>query len=127
VNTLTLKLLTSDGDVVRFEALGKVTRDGWKGQEDPLASLYGDGIYEHRCLLSLSQALYIDSTGVEWLLTAHKRFAQRGGLLILHSPTPTSRQLLKIMRMDLVLNIVDDENAALALASKQGQQDARIS
>jgi anti-anti-sigma factor len=117
---MTLKLLTNDGDIVRFEALGKITRDGWTQQKDPLASLFGDGIYKHKCMLSLRGALYIDSTGVEWLLNAHQRFSKEGGLLILHSPNPASKQLLKVMRMDLVLHLADDEEQALQLATKQG-------
>jgi len=114
---MTLKLLTSDGPVVRFEVIGKITRDGWTEGGDPLASLFGDGIYQHRCLISLSHALYIDSTGVEWLLAAHHRFNREGGMLILHSPTAASKQLLKVMRMELVLNIVADEQEALRLAT----------
>ena len=125
MNTLTLKLLRNEGDVVRFEAIGKITRDGWANEKEPLANLFGDGIYSHKCLLSLNNALYIDSTGVEWLLTAHKRFQQAGGMLILHSPTSASKQLLKLMRMDLVLSIVDDEDQALVLALGQGDTHAQ--
>jgi hypothetical protein len=122
---MTLKLLTNDGQIVRFEVAGKITRDGWTNQKDPLANLFGDGVYEHKCLLSLRNALYIDSTGVEWLLTAHQRFAQAGGMLILHSPTASSKQLLKVMRMELVLNIVNDEHQAIELATKAGDIHAK--
>jgi|SRR5262245_7677750 len=121
---MTLKLLTHDGPIVRFEVIGKVTRDGWTQNGDPLANLFGDGIYQHRCLLSLSQAMYIDSTGVEWLLTAHQRFSREGGMLILHSPTPASKQLLKVMRMDLVLHIVANEQEALRLATQTENSNA---
>ena len=122
---MTLKLLTSDGPVVRFEVIGKITRDGWTQLGDPLANLFGEGIYQHRCLLSLSHALYIDSTGVEWLLAAHQRFSREGGMLILHSPTPASKQLLKMMRMELVLHIVDDEREALRLATQEENSNGK--
>lgn len=115
---MTLKQLVNDGDLMRLEVLGKISRDSWAHQKEPLAAEFGEQIYERRCLLSLNQALYIDSTGVEWLLTSHRRFLEHGGVLILHSLTPSSRQLLKVMRMDLVLNIVDDEHKAQELAQK---------
>src|SRR5262245_46001423 len=118
VSAMTLKLMTREGPFVRFEALGKITRDGWIANSDPMANLFGDGIYQHKCLLSLSRALYIDSTGVEWLLNAHQRFCREGGMLILHSSTPATRQLLKVMRMDLVLKLVADEREAMELAAK---------
>ncbi len=120
-----LKQLVNDGDLIRLEVLGKISRDSWTQQKEPLAAEFGEDIYERRCLLSLNQALYIDSTGVEWLLTAHRRFAEQGGVLILHSPTPSTRQLLKVMRMDLVLNIVDDEHKAQELAQRLAPSDGR--
>ena len=119
VSAMNLKLLTSEGDLVRFEAVGKITRDCWGQHADPLSNLFGDGIYQHKCLISLSQSLYIDSTGVEWLLTAHQRFQREGGMLILHSANPATRQLLRIMRMDLVLHIVATEREAVELATRQ--------
>jgi anti-anti-sigma regulatory factor len=112
---LTLKLLKNEGGVVKFDAAGKISRDGWIDHKEPFASTFGDGIFKQHCLLCLNHALYIDSTGVEWLLTAHRRFEEQGGMLVLHSPTDSSRQLLKLMRMDLVLNIVADEASALEL------------
>jgi anti-anti-sigma factor len=118
---MNLKLLTSDGELVRFEAVGKITRDGLGRQADPLSSLFGDGVYQHKCLISLSHSLYIDSTGVEWLLTAHQRFHREGGILILHSATPATKQLLRIMRMDLVLHIAANEREAVEFAT-QGER-----
>jgi len=115
---MNLKLLTSDGELVRFEAVGKITRDCWGQQADPLTSLFGDGVYQHKCLISLSHSLYIDSTGVEWLLTAHQRFHREGGMLILHSATPAAKQLLRIMRMDLVLHMAANEREAIDLATR---------
>jgi len=115
---MTLKHLTNEGPIVRFEASGKVTRDGWKGSTDPLVTAFGEEIYRQRCLLSLSRTLYIDSTGVEWLLIAHQRFCREGGMLILHSVTPATKQLLRVMRMDLVLHIVGDEREAIELATR---------
>jgi hypothetical protein len=121
---MTLKLLTSEGGFVRFEALGKISRDSWTQHNDPLIDLCGDDIYQRKCLLSLNHALYIDSTGVEWLLTAHRRFQAGGGMLILHSLTAAGKQLLKIMRMHLVLQIADNERKALELAA--GPQKSNV-
>ena len=125
MNASILKQLTSDSDIVRFAAIGKITRDGWTDHKEPLAEMFGEDIYRRKCLLSLNHAMYVDSTGVEWLLTTNQRFLEHGGMLILHSPTPASKQLLKTMRMDLVLNIVDDEKSALALATGKASAHAK--
>lgn len=123
MNPFTIKLLKNEGGTVRFEVAGKISRDSWTDHKEPIANLFGQGIYTQRCLISLSNALHIDSTGVEWLLTTHRAFDQAGGILVLHSTTPTTKQLLKLMRMDLVLNIVDDEASAVKLiAAKEADR-----
>jgi len=119
MQTMEIKLARSEGNVVRMDVHGKVTRDGWPPNRDPIGDIFGEEVYSRPVLLNLSRSLYIDSTGVEWLLTCHRRFEERGGLLVLHSANPMTMQLLKMMRMDLVLNIVDDDHAALEFIKKK--------
>jgi anti-anti-sigma regulatory factor len=95
-----LNLLRSQGSEVRVVVMGRITRDGWVTTDDPLGDLYGQDVYRRTVLLNLTESLYIDSTGVEWLLICHRRFEDEGGMLIVHSVNPLSRQLLKMMGMD---------------------------
>lgn len=102
----------ADNGVVQLEIKGKVSRDGWAMQHDPLMMELGPDIYARRVLLGLANVEYIDSTGIEWLLACHHRFKSSNGTLILHSMTPTVRKLLKLMRMDLILNLADSASHA---------------
>lgn len=110
-----MRLLRRDNidGVERMEISGEVTRNGWSGDDqDPLIQLYGSDIYGQRVMVNLAKAQYIDSLGVDWLLKTHRRFQKAGGRLILHSPSEFCKQLLQMMRMDLVLEISPTETAA---------------
>jgi anti-anti-sigma factor len=107
-----LKQLSSEGEILRVETLGKITRDGWPPNYDPLVECCGDGLYDRRLLLNLENSGHIDSTGVEWLLEANKKFTQRGGAMVLHSAKPMITELLRMMRMQLVLHLAADEQEA---------------
>lgn len=116
--SMEIKLMKGDGDCVRLETLGRVSRSGWKADQDPISDICGDGIFGRTVLLNFSRSNYLDSTGVEWLLHSHKRFNKEGGMLVIHSVTPVMLQILKMMRMETVLNIAVDEPAAMALVNK---------
>jgi len=112
VNTVGLRMLRPEGGFVRMELVGQLTRSGWPTDYDPMVELYGSGVHSAKVLLNLSQANYLDSSGVSWLLACNKRFKEAGGCLVLHSISPMTMQFLKLMRMDLVLTMAADETAA---------------
>ncbi len=107
-----LRILQPDGDFVRIELVGRLSRDGCPAGYDPLASLFGEGVYTRKVLLNLRRSNYLDSSGVSWLLDSHARFQQAGGALVVHSATPLTTQFLKMMRMDMALTLAPDEAAA---------------
>ena len=121
-----LNVVSSEGNLVRMAVSGHVSRKGWARTSDPFVNVCGDGIYGRTVLLSLAGARYIDSMGVEWLLTSNKRFGSRGGMLVIHSATPIAQQIFKLMRMDLVLRIAEDEPAARTLAEAASKEKQRI-
>jgi anti-anti-sigma factor len=112
VNSIDLRILESESDVVRIALVGRLSHDGWPADFDPLADLIGGDVYGKSVLLDLARSNYLDSSGVSWLLESNKRFQQAGGALVLHSATPLTTQFLRMMRMDLVLLLVTDEAAA---------------
>ena len=129
MQNMELKLGRNEGGVVKMEVVGKITRDGWPVGSDPIADIWGDEIYTRRVLMNLSRSLYIDSTGVEWLLMCHRRFQESGGMLVLHSAAPMTMRLLKMMRMDLVLNIKEDEKSGYQFAQSaaiENEQNGQI-
>jgi anti-anti-sigma factor len=101
--------LVSEGDgATCITCSGHITQYEFKPNVDPLTELLGDRSYSRRVLLDLEQTEYIDSSGIGWLLASHKRFLQDGGELILHSLPPMVYQVVKLLRLEKVLNIERD-------------------
>jgi anti-anti-sigma factor len=121
---LEVKLLLDDEELVRLESSGIVSRDGWGAAVHPIEEACGPTVYSKKVLLSLASCRYLDSTGVEWLLRCHKRFATAGGMFVVHSVSPVVGQILKMMRMDLVLNLAENEAQAVQIATGAKHGDA---
>lgn len=73
------------------------------------------GDYARNVLLSLHNLTSIDSRCIGSLVTAHKRFCQEGGKLVVHSIRPQAMETVRFLGLDRVLYIADDEVAALRL------------
>lgn len=56
----------------------------------------------------------MDSSGIGSLVRAYSAAKQAGGRCIPYSPTRRIRQTLKMVRLDTVLELAEDEEAALA-------------
>src|SRR5262245_32155866 len=84
---------------------------------NPLEDLLGPDCYHRQVILDMSQAGFIDSSGVGWLMACHKRFLAGGGGLILHSIPPLVAQVLQMLRLHTLFNIKPDQAAALAQAT----------
>jgi anti-anti-sigma factor len=93
---------------------GKVTLAEFQFGRDPLVNLLGPEVHRGRVLFDLSQIAYIDSSGIGWLVVSYKRFRQAGGQIVFHSPSPFVRDMLDLLRLDLVLPLAENESAALA-------------
>ena len=79
---------------------------------DPLRHTLGANCYSKNVVLHLADAEYVDSMGVSWLITCNKKFREGGGKLVLHSLHPTVLNILKVLRLESVLNIAPDAVAA---------------
>ena len=108
-----IKVLSDDGSVLRLQMVGRVVQSDSTPELDTMDDALGTAGYARNVLLSLEETHFIDSSGLSWLVICHKRFSQAGGRMILHSIPPTSLELLKVMRLDLVLHVVEDEAAAV--------------
>jgi len=74
--------------------------------------------YKQRVLFDLENATFIDSSGISWLMICHKHFVQAGGKVVFHSAPPLVEQTLKLLRLNLVLNLAANEDAAQAVAAE---------
>ncbi len=113
-----IKLVSDDGDILRAKVTSRIIRYDPAPPQDPLVRIGGRDIYKRTVLLDLSESDFVDSSGLSWLLVAHKRFCEANGKLILHSLSPGVLETIKMMRLDLVLNLAQDEPQALELARK---------
>lgn len=82
---------------------------------DPLADLVGEDWPTRKILLDLSNANYLDSSAIGWLLTCARQLRDGGGQLALHSIPPTIRQIFDVLRISSVLPIADGEAEAVEL------------
>ena len=113
---MALTLISNDPNLLRLQAAGRIMHSQLAEEPDSLRTLTGPNGYARKVLVSLEQVGYIDSAGIGWLLSSHKRFQKAGGKLVLHSVPESVMQTLKVLRLDSILNIAPDEAAAMALA-----------
>ena len=107
-----IQMQLGQGDIVVLELHGRLSRDGWMDNRDPIAVACGDDVFSRKVMLSLANSNYLDSTGVDWLLVSDQKFKDAGGKLVFHSASRTTCDFLKMMRMHLVLDLVPDEVTA---------------
>ena len=98
---------------------GRVTQQDFAERENPLEASYGPGIFSRKILLSLEGSDYMDSSGVGWLLRCHKRCRESGGRLVIYGIPPLVLNMLRMLRMDLVLTLAKDAAAARALLEEE--------
>jgi anti-sigma B factor antagonist len=100
------------GDVNILDVAGTVTM----GQgSNALRHALNDAISRNqkKILLNLAGLVFLDSSGMREMLAAFNALAKDGGRLKLLSPTQRIRDLFRITRLDSVLEIHDDEAAAV--------------
>ncbi len=109
-----LSIRSDDKDVLRLEMKGPVTQNSLSSPPEPLATQYGAEVYARKVVLGMAETTFIDSSGMGWLLGCNKRFREGSGMLVIHSLPPIVLDVIKVMRLDRVLKIAEDEPAAVA-------------
>lgn len=107
-----LKLDSEADGVVKVSVSGMVTLTG-ETKVEPLGDLLGEEPYGKRVLLDMGTAEKIDSSGIGWLVTCHKRFVEGEGKLVIHSVQPFVANVLKVVRLDRFFNIASNERQGL--------------
>jgi len=64
-------------------------------------------------IFNLSQANYIDSSGLGVMLGRYKRVVQRGGKVLLVNPKPQVREILELSGLMTIVEECNDEEEAL--------------
>ena len=107
-----MTVAADDGEVVRVALSGAVTQRELPPMSEPLQELLGSGAYAKRVMLDLCEVSYLDSSGVGWLLACHKRMRQAGGKLVLHSYSPIVSNVLRVLKLERVLDLAENALAA---------------
>ena len=110
-----LSVQSEDDRTLRLDVSGRIKTMAPANQADDFGGFLGDKGYARSVVLNLEQTVIIDSSGVSWLVSSHRRFEEAGAKLVIHSASVVVLEVFKIMSLDRVLNLVEDEPAALAL------------
>jgi anti-anti-sigma factor len=111
-----VKVVSDDDDVLQLQLTEQALRPDADAEHDPMTPLLGERGYARAAALSLANTVYVSSAGLALLLRWHKRFREAGGKLILHSITASVMETLRILQMELVLNLAQDAGSALVAA-----------
>src|SRR4051812_12471615 len=105
--------IEKDGSV-RIAADGPLTCRSFRGAGDnPLQTLLGNGWSRRTVLLDLRRADYFDSFALGWLINCHRELSTNGGLLLLHSASAKVIQFLRLLKLESILPVYENESAAL--------------
>ena len=110
-----LSIQSREGDVVRVRLEGKVSQRDINPNEEPMSDLLGEPGYGQKLAVDLSEVVSLDSSGVNWLLVCQKRVRQSGGQVVLHSLSPIARNVIRVLNLQTVFQLADDEHAAVRL------------
>jgi anti-anti-sigma factor len=111
-------LRSTDNDVVSLQCEGKITQADFQPGADVLLQAAGEEVYHRRALLDLGRCESLDSCGIGWLVTCHKRFKTAGGRLVLHSVPQPILQVLQVHRLDPIFFLAGNEDGARRLATE---------
>jgi anti-sigma B factor antagonist len=100
-----LSIAHDDGQKVHVAVTGRITQREIGPAVEPLQELLGEGAYARQVRLDLRETEFLDSSGVGWLLTCHKRIRQAGGRLTLHQPHPIVANVLRVLKLEKVFDI----------------------
>lgn len=80
---------------------------------------------ERRLLLNCAGLTYVDSAGVGELVSAYSAVVRRGGELKLLKPNGRLRDVLEITRLDTLIPVCEDEDAAVTAFTTASSLDAK--
>jgi anti-anti-sigma factor len=105
--------IIEDKDTVTHVAVhGRLNGADIAPPADPIRHLLGPTAYQRNVVLHLADAEYIDSMAVAWLVSCNKKFRDGGGKLVLHSLHPSVMKILRLLKLDSILNIAPDAVSA---------------
>jgi anti-anti-sigma factor len=115
-DNLDLTVFAENEGCTEIECAGDVGFATVQPENEPLLQLLGPDVYSRRVLLNFEKVGQLYTSGISWLIICRKRFAQNGGVLVLHSISPLVNQVIKLLNLERVLHIRPDLPSARAFA-----------
>lgn len=100
------------GNVLIVRLIGELDLHITDDMRNTLDTFLDDPQIKH-VIFNLSQANYIDSSGLGVMLGRYKRVVQRGGKVLLVSPQPQVRKILELSGLMTIMEECNDEEEAL--------------
>jgi len=112
------------GDAIVVDIVGRLAlADGTAAVRDAIGSLVQQG--KKHIVLNLAAVDFVDSSGLGELVRTHASVRSHGGQLKLANPSEHVHDLLKMTKLDRVLDIEQDEASALN-SFEPGQASAQV-
>lgn len=112
--SMKLSLQSEVDGAARMRLEGRVSQRDLQ-LSDPFTDTLGDEAYGRNVALDMGDVLSLDSSGVNWLLISQKKMREAGGQLVLHSLSPISLNVLKVLNLHTVFQLAETEDAAVRL------------
>ncbi len=100
------------GNVLIVRLIGELDLHITDDMRNTLDTFLDDPQIKH-VIFNLSQANYIDSSGLGVMLGRYKRVVQRGGKVLLVNPKPQVREILELSGLMTIVEECNDEEEAL--------------
>jgi anti-anti-sigma factor len=111
---LNMTVAADDGATVAVHCQGDINQIYFQ-LGNPLEKLLGVGAFTRKVVLDLENVNFLDSSGLSWLVSCHKRFQQQGGRMVLCGMSQRIQQILQFCRMDRLFAVAEDQTAARTL------------
>jgi len=109
-----LDVTTADGGVVVCTVMGELDVASAPKLRQALVKAVADADGPPRIVVDLAGVDFLDSTGLGVLLGGLKRTSAQGGALALARPEPQVRKVFEITRVNEILPLHDELDAAVA-------------
>ena len=111
---MSIKVVSIEDDgVAALACVGEMNGLAMSSDGGGLQDALGEGWAGRPVALDLSEASYMDSAAIGWLLSLHKQLSGAGGRLVLHGLHPNVKRVIEIMRIDQVLDLAESRGHAL--------------
>jgi len=109
-------LINNEDGIAHLSAQGDATAVDFR----PTAAhhfdaLLGEDWPSRRVLLNMERVPYIDSSAIGWLIHAQRAFRAAGGKLVLHSISPSVRNVLDLLKIGRVVPLAPTADAGRSL------------